>query len=268
MTLHYASRPLVTTWMDDKPLNPFDQPGEQSGSLGHDGAFRIISELGRGGSATVYRAYQEALDRHVAIKVLRPDVVHDESTLERFKREARAAARLGGHPNIVTIYDYGEQNGQAYLVLELIEGSTLQQRLAEPIPPAEAERIISAVASALDYAHTNQLIHRDIKPANVLLGTDGRIVLSDFGIAKLLDSSASLTAATVGTPEYMSPEQITGAPIDARSDIYSLGVMVYRIFAGRAPFQGGMFTLMHKHVNEPPPPISTTGLRVPPAWSR
>ena len=241
-----------------------DSLREPPKTFGHQGAYRVIAEIGRGGSATVYKARQEALDRLVAIKVMRPEVVGDEGGLERFKREARAAARLGGHPNIVGIYDYDEQNGTAYLVLEYIEGTTLQHALASQLPASEAERIVSAVASALDYAHARQLIHRDVKPANVLIGADGRVVLSDFGIAKMLDTATSLTAATIGTPEYMSPEQIVGSPVDARSDIYSLGVMVYRIFAGNPPFQGGVMTLLHKHVNEPPPPMAAGKWPVPP----
>ncbi len=233
-------------------------------SFGHQGAFKVVSELGRGGFATVYKAYQASLDRYVAIKVLRAEVVQDDVGIQRFQREARAAARLGGHPNIVTIYDYGEQDGMAYLALEFIDGSTLQERLAQPISAAEIDRIISGVASALDYAHQHQLVHRDVKPSNVLIGKDGRVVLSDFGIAKLLDAATSLTGAAIGTPEYMAPEQITGAQVDARSDIYSLGVMVYRVFAGKPPFQGPLMSVLHRHVHEPPPQMSAGGRRIPP----
>jgi eukaryotic-like serine/threonine-protein kinase len=232
-------------------------------SFGHQGAYKVVSELGRGGFATVYKAYQASLDRHVAIKVLRPEVVQDETGLERFQREARAAARLGGHPNIVTIYDYDQQSGMAYLALEFIDGSTLQERLAQPLSATEIDRIITGVASALDYAHEHQLVHRDVKPSNVLVGKDGRVVLSDFGIAKLLDAATALTGAAIGTPEYMAPEQITGAQVDARSDIYSLGVMVYRVFAGKPPFQGNLMSVLHRHVHETPPPMADSGRRIP-----
>src|SRR5439155_21778900 len=141
--------------------------------------------------------------------LLRPDVIRGPQDIQRFQREARMAARLGGHPNIVTIYDYGEQDGQVYLVLEYIEGVTLEERLRQPVAAAEIQRIFSAVASALDHAHSQSLIHRDVKPSNVLLHKDGRIVLSDFGIVKTLDAvtNVSLTGAVLGTPEYMSPEQ-------------------------------------------------------------
>jgi formylglycine-generating enzyme required for sulfatase activity len=237
-------------------------------SFGHQGAYRVVSEIGRGGFATVYKAYQASLDRHVAIKVLRPEVVQDSTGVERFQREARAAARLGGHPNIVTIYDYGEQDGMAYLVLEFIDGGTLQDRLTRSISAGDIERIVTGVASALEYAHANQLVHRDVKPSNVLIGNDGRVVLSDFGIAKLLDAATSLTGAAIGTPEYMAPEQITGAAVDARSDIYALGVMVYRIFSGRPPFQGNMMSVLHRHVHEPPPPMAEGGRPIPPDVER
>ncbi len=240
---------------------PRAQPPDQ---FGHEGTYRVVGELGRGGFATVYKAYHASLDRHVAIKVLRPELVQDETGLQRFQREARAAARLGGHPHIVTIYDYGEQDGRAYLVLEYIEGMTLEQRLKEPLPIAEVPRIVNAVASALDFAHRHQLIHRDVKPANVLLGKDGRVVLSDFGIAKLLDSATSLTGLVVGTPEYMAPEQVTGAPVDARTDIYALGVLVYRLIAGRPPFEAAWMTVLHKQVYEPPPPMARSSQAVPP----
>ncbi|MFN8525362.1 MAG: bifunctional serine/threonine-protein kinase/formylglycine-generating enzyme family protein [Chloroflexota bacterium] len=227
-------------------------------SFGHNGAYRIVSVIGRGGFATVYKAYQSSLDRHVAIKVLRSDMVEDATGLERFQREARAAARLSGHQNIVTIYDYGEQDGAAFLVLELIEGTTLHDRLAQPLPFSDVDRIVTGVAAALDYAHSNQLVHRDVKPGNVLLSEDGRVVLSDFGIAKLLDSATALTGNVIGTPEYMSPEQINGSDIDGRSDIYSLGVMLYRMLTGRAPFSGAPMAVLHQHMTAPPPPMGAS----------
>ncbi len=211
-------------------------------SFGHQGAYRVVSEIGRGGFATVYKAYQASLDRHVAVKVLRSEVVQDATGIQRFQREARAAARLGGHPNIVTIHDFGEQDGMAYLVLEYVDGITLQERLKQPISPTEIDEIAGAVASALDFAHAHQLVHRDIKPSNVLL-----------------DAATSLTGAAVGTPEYMAPEQITGAPVDARSDIYALGAMLYRMFTGHPPFQGAMIELLHKHVHELPPAMAGFG---------
>src|SRR5215212_12046529 len=207
-------------------------------TFGPRGRYRVVSTIGRGGFAIVYKAYHLALDRYVAIKVLRPELVEPEGALRRFQIEARASARLAGHPNIVTIYDIGAEDGSAYLVLQLVEGQTLERRLAGPITALEIDRIITGVALALDYAHSRNIIHGDIKPSNVLLEQDGTPVLSDFGIAKLLDATASMTNTLIGTPDYMSPEQIRGLVLDGRSDIYALGVMVYRIFAGEPPFHG------------------------------
>src|SRR5439155_4976770 len=167
---------------------------------------------------------------------------------------------------IVTIYDYGEQDGQVYLVLEYIEGVTLEERLRQPVAAAEIQRIFSAVGSALDHAHSQSLIHRDVKPSNVLLHKDGRIVLSDFGIVKTLDAvtNVSLTGAVLGTPEYMAPEQFDDSPqIDARTDIYALGVMLYRVFAGRTPFQGSIISVANKHLHEAPPAVASPGHPVP-----
>jgi serine/threonine protein kinase/N-acetylneuraminic acid mutarotase len=237
---------------------------EMPTSFGPHDAYRVVEEIGKGGFATVYKAHHAALDRYVAIKVLRPELLRDEHGRQRFEREARIAARLSGHPNIVTIYDYGEQDGLAYLILEYIDGTTLQKRLAEPISFAEIDRIVSGVSAALDFAHGHHLVHRDVKEANVLFGKDGRVVLSDFGIAKLLDSVTSVTASVIGTPEYMSPEQVMSANVDGRSDIYALGAMVYRIFAGRPPFAGSPLSILHQHVHETPPPLPTDGRPIPP----
>ena len=234
-------------------------------SFGRNGAYKVVGVIGRGGFATVYKAYHSALDRHVAIKVLRPEMVEPEGARNRFQIEARASARLAGHPNIVTVYDYGEEEGSAYLVLQLVDGETLEKRLHRPIGALEIDRIITGVASALDFAHRHNLIHRDIKPSNVLLDTDGTAILSDFGIAKLLDATASVTNTLLGTPDYMSPEQITGSPLDARSDVYALGVMIYRVFAGRVPYQGVPMSILHQHVHSPVPPISTPERPVPAA---
>ena len=138
-------------------------------SFGRNGAYKVVGVIGRGGFATVYKAYHAALDRHVAIKVLRPEMVEPEGARNRFQIEARASARLAGHPNIVTVYDYGEEDGSAYLVLQLVDGETLEKRLHRPIGALEIDQIITGIASALDFAHRHNLIHRDIKPSNVLL---------------------------------------------------------------------------------------------------
>jgi formylglycine-generating enzyme required for sulfatase activity len=234
-------------------------------SFGRHGAYKVVEPVGRGGFATVYKAYHSALDRYVAIKVLRPEMVEPEGARNRFQIEARASARLAGHPNIVTVYDYGEEDGQAYLVLQFVNGETLEKRLHRPISALEVDRIITGVASALDFAHRHNLIHRDIKPSNVLLDEDGMPILSDFGIAKLLDATASVTNTLLGTPDYMSPEQITGSTLDGRSDVYALGVVVYRIFAGHPPFRGVPMSILHQHINAPPPPIDNPERPVPAA---
>jgi serine/threonine protein kinase len=200
------------------------------------GQYRLTKELGKGGFATVYRALQPALNRHVAIKILHPEYVRDQRALRRFKREALAVARLN-HPNIVTVFDYGEHEGRAYLVMEYIEGSTLKGRLGKPVTYALALELVTAVANALDYAHSKGLIHRDIKPANILFTHEDRI-LSDFGIVRLADDESSLTRGVIGTPYYMSPEQALGGDVDGRSDLYSLGVVLFEMLTGRVPFKG------------------------------
>ncbi len=201
------------------------------------GQYRLTKELGKGGFATVYRALQPALNRQVAVKILHPEHVRDQRALRRFKREALAVARLN-HPNIVTVFDYGEHEGRAYLVMEYIEGSTLKGRLGKPVTYTAALELVTAVANALDYAHSKGLIHRDIKPANILFTHEGRIVLSDFGIVRLADDQSSLTRGIIGTPYYMSPEQALGRDVDGRSDLYSLGVVLFEMLTGRVPFKG------------------------------
>ena len=164
----------------------------------------------------------------------------------------------------MTVYDYGEEDGAPYLVLQLVMDSRSNRRLADPMNAAEASRIIDGVASALDFAHSHQLIHRDIKPSNVLLDDDGQIVLSDFGIAKLLDATSSLTVNLLGTPEYMSPEQIRGIELDGRSDVYSLGIDGVPHVSGRTLFHGAPMALLHQHVTEPPPPMASAARQIPP----
>jgi serine/threonine protein kinase len=217
------------------------------------GQFKLKKELGRGGFATVYRALQPTLNRDVAIKVLHPEFMRDERALKRFLREAQAIARIS-HPNIVAVYDYGEYNGRAYLVMEFIAGNTLKQRLGKQVQPRFALDVITALGSALDYAHSKGLVHRDVKPANVLITEDDRIVLSDFGIVRLADDDSSLTRGVIGTPQYMSPEQALGQDVDGRSDLYSLGVVLYEMLAGRVPFRGdSAVATLSMHVTMPVP---------------
>jgi len=234
-------------------------------TLGHC----VIEELlGQGGMARVYRGKQENLDRQVAIKVLPPYYAADPAFVERFKLEARAMAQLS-HPNIVIVHDTGEENGRLYIIMEYIGGGTLKDKMAAGMPLREVTRIIREVASALTYAHSRGIVHRDVKPVNVLMDVSGRAVLSDFGIAKVLQTSAALTqsGAGVGTPEYMSPEQCRGSgTVDARADIYALGVMLYEMLTGHTPFEADNYTaLAHSHIYEPVPPPSTLNPRVSPA---
>jgi len=238
------------------------------------GNYRILAPLGQGGMASVYRAHQENLDREVAVKVLPPWYAADESFVERFKLEAKLVARLS-HANIVMVHDAGEQNGHIYIVMQLIDGGTLKQRLdqfhaqGQPMDAMETNRIFKQVASALSYAHEQGIIHRDVKPVNVLMDRSGRPILSDFGIAKVLAStSEQLTrpGAGVGTPEYMSPEQCRGEAVDARSDIYSLGIMLFEALTGCPPFQGDNYpALAHKHIYIMPPRPSSINLLISPA---
>jgi serine/threonine-protein kinase len=227
----------------------------------------IRTLLGEGGMARVYRAYQPNLDRDVAVKVLPAHYAADLNFVRRFDLEARAMAKLA-HPNIVTIHDAGEDNGHLYIVMAYIAGGTLKQRMARPMGAAEVVHVVRDVAAALSYAHERGIVHRDVKPVNVLMDDDGRAVLGDFGIAKLVAGSSGLTRAGngVGTPEYMSPEQCRGVDVDARADIYALGVVIYEMLTGRTPFVGDNYAaLAHAHIYEPVPPPSRLNPRVSPA---
>jgi serine/threonine protein kinase len=220
------------------------------------GQYHITESIGHGGMATVYKAYQSALDRFVAIKVL--PHASDPQFASRFKIEARTLARLQ-HPNILPIYDYGESNHLLYLVLQYIEnGVTLAEILGRPMPPMVALRIISQILSAMEYAHRHNVIHRDIKPTNILMPTPNWPMLADFGIAKLLNESQyqlTTPGLIMGTAAYMSPEQALGQEVDARTDLYALGVVLYEMMTGRVPFDTGTPVLvLTRHAYEAPPP--------------
>ncbi|MDQ4096875.1 MAG: protein kinase [Actinomycetota bacterium] len=214
------------------------------------GRYRLRRPIARGGMAEVWEATDHILGRPVAVKVLLPHLAVDQSFLERFRREAIAAARLA-HPNVVATFDTGVDDGVAYIVMELVHGRTLHQVLAAQgaLSPHRAMRIAVQVAAALDYAHEHGVVHRDVKPGNILVGDDERVKVADFGIAKAAVApgaegkpwaSQDLTqsGAVVGTAKYLSPEQVNGDPIDGRADIYSLGVVLYEMLCGRAPFAG------------------------------
>jgi tRNA A-37 threonylcarbamoyl transferase component Bud32/ribosomal protein L40E len=229
------------------------------------GHYIIQEPLGQGGMARVYKGYQEHLDRLVAIKVLPSYYAADPNFVNRFKREAQAMARLS-HPHIVTVHDAGEQDGRLYIVMAYMSGGTLKGRMDHQMELAEALPVVRQIAEALQYAHERSIIHRDVKPVNVLLDGDGRAVLSDFGIAKVMESAEQhLTrpGAGVGTPEYMSPEQCRGSGVSPRSDIYALGVMIYEMLTGRTPFQADNYTaLAHAHIYEPVPPPTLFNPRI------
>jgi len=229
------------------------------------GHYIIQEPLGQGGMARVYKGYQEHLDRIVAIKVLPSYYAADPNFVSRFKREAQAMARLS-HPGIVTVHDAGEQDGRLYIVMAYMSGGTLKSRMDHQMELAEVLPVVRQVADALQYAHQRSIIHRDVKPVNVLLDGDGRAVLSDFGIAKVMESAEhhlTRPGAGVGTPEYMSPEQCRGGSVDARCDIYALGVMIYEMMSGRTPFQSDNYTaLAHAHIYEPVPPPTLFNPRI------
>ncbi|MCS6994889.1 MAG: serine/threonine protein kinase, partial [Anaerolineales bacterium] len=187
------------------------------------GRYQIVEQLGQGGMSIVYKAYDTRLERDVAVKVLRTELFGQavlERLQKRFEREAKALAKLS-HPNIVKVHDFGEYEGQPYLVMEYLPGGTLKARLGKPMPWQEALRLLLPVARALDYAHEQHILHRDVKPSNILLTQKGEPMLTDFGIAKILDledgQTLTATGVGVGTPEYMSPEQGLGKPVDART---------------------------------------------------
>ncbi len=230
------------------------------------GPYKILDKIGEGGMAVVYKAYQESLGRYAAIKVLRAELARDEEFVARFRREALAVAQLN-HPNILHVYDAGVANGVYYMAMGFVDGGSLKDLIAQgPVEPAYAASIGAQLADALDYAHKQGIVHRDVKPSNVLMTRDGRPMLTDFGIAKALYESAALTRTgiSIGTPEYMAPEQIQGQPVDGRTDIYALGIVLYEMVTGWAPFSTPTpVATLYKQVNEPPPPLHQVNVNVP-----
>lgn len=220
------------------------------------GRYRITEETGRGGMATVYKAWDAKEGRHVAVKVLHPELTVDVQFVKRFQREATAASTLK-HPNIVTVYDVGEEDGLYYIVMEYLQGQPLSRMIQERghLAFSEAVGILSQVASALDHAHGRGFIHRDVKPSNIIVDEEGRATLTDFGIARYAGvTRLTTTGAAVGTPEYMSPEQCQGKEVDGRGDIYSLGIVLYEMLTGQVPFTADTTpAVLYMHVHEPLP---------------
>ncbi len=244
------------------------------------GRYEVGDVLGRGGMADVYAGYDTRLGRPVAIKLLRSDLARDANFLVRFRREAQSAGGLN-HPAIVAIYDSGDDlltadSGEVtripFIVMELVSGRTLREVLNERghLPPQEASQITEGVLTALAYSHRMGIVHRDIKPGNVMITDSGDVKVMDFGIARALaDTSATMTQtqAVIGTAQYLSPEQAQGTPVDARSDLYSTGCMLYELLTGRTPFVAdSAIALAYKHVGEPPEPPSTVEPTVPPPF--
>ncbi len=230
--------------------------------------YQILSELGRGGMATVYKAWDTVTTRHVAVKVLLPLLASDLEFVERFHREAKAAQRLN-HPNIVRIYEASQHGETHYLVMDYVEGESLAHRLAREkrLSVDAATSIVNQIGAALDHAHAQGIVHRDVKPSNILLNDAGQAFLSDFGIAKAVaGTKLTRTGTSLGTPEYMSPEQVLGKTIDGRSDLYALGVVLYEMLTGQVPFTADtQAAILYRHVYTPPPMLSMLNVRLP-AW--
>src|SRR5689334_411501 len=221
------------------------------------GPYRLLDQLGAGGRATVYKAYHAAMDRYVAIKVLPQHLASDPNFRARFQQEARVIARLE-HRHILPVYDVAEEDGIPYLVMRYTDGGDLNHLIAGRPTLERMVELVAQVAEALSYAHRQGVIHRDVKPANVLIGRDGDALLADFGIAKIYEDTLQLTGEgnMVGTPAYMAPEQLQGQRVDARTDIYALGVVLYQVLTGECPFVAETplaVAMMHIHNPLRPP---------------
>ena len=244
-----------------------------------DDKYHIDSKLGEGGMGAVYRATRLMIGDAVAIKVLHSEQMSDPQVIERFRREAQAAARLK-HPNVVTIHDFGvSSKNLVYLVMELIEGDSLRALIKEqrPLPFSTTGEIIFQVCAALEEAHRRNIVHRDLKPDNIIVTTSSaglRVKVLDFGIAKLRDLAVTAdnltqTGMVLGTPRYMSPEQCMGEELDGRSDIYSLGIVLYEMLSGTVPFNSpSMSALIVQQVTQTPPPLRALNVRISPAIER
>lgn len=218
--------------------------------------YRIVGEIGRGAMGIVYSAFDSHLEREVALKELPAFFLGDSERRERFRREAQTLARLS-HPGIVQVYDLLDQDGRMVLVMELVKGGTLEQRLLDQgrFAVRDACRAVVAIAETLDYMHRNQVMHRDLKPANILLDVDGRLKVTDFGLARLLqDSGMTVDGSVMGSPNYMSPEQAGGRTTDQRADYYALGAIFYHLLTGEPPFAGEPAAVLLQQLNDSPKP--------------
>ncbi|MCE9641611.1 MAG: serine/threonine protein kinase [Betaproteobacteria bacterium] len=231
------------------------------------GKYEILRELGRGAMGIVYEAFDPSIERTVALKTIRRDQLEGDDAAEvitRFQREAKAAGRLN-HPNIVAIYDFGEDNETMFIAMEFVIGRELKSHFEkdERFPMAEVTRIMGELLDALEYSHNYGVVHRDIKPANIILRPNGQVKVADFGIARIESSQYTQAGAVIGTPAYMSPEQFMGQTVDRRSDIFSAGVVLYEFLTGERPFSGTATTIMHKVLSVNPPPPSRLNVQAP-----
>src|SRR4051794_25559610 len=232
-----------------------------------DGRYRLERRIGTGGMADVYLAEDESLGRNVAIKVLAERYAEDEQFVERFRREAQAAAGLN-HPNIVSIYDRGEADGSYYIAMEFLDGRSLKDEIVEdgPLPAPRAIDYALQILQALRFAHRNGVVHRDIKPHNIIVGRDRRLKVTDFGIARAGASQMTEVGSIIGTAQYLSPEQARGQQVRPPADLYSLGVVLYEMLTGRVPFDGdSAVAIAMKHVSENPRPPRELNPSIPPA---
>ena len=236
-----------------------------------DGRYMIESRLGSGGMADVYLATDQSLGRKVAIKILSDRYARDADFVERFRREAAAAASLR-HPNIVTVYDRGEARGTSYIAMEYLDGPTLKEEIGHraPMPEPEVIGYATQALAALDAAHRQGVVHRDIKPHNMVLTDEGRLKVTDFGIARAANTQQMTEVGSiVGTAQYLSPEQARGLPVGPQSDIYSMGIVLYEMLSGELPFNGdSAVEIAMKQVSDPPPPLHTRNRLVSPAMEQ
>lgn len=258
--------PTVSDSSNEIPAQPTEKTqilsinGQSPAMLGR---YKILKELGRGAMGLVYLGKDPTIQRFVAIKTMRLDQIEEQEKLQeiksRFFREAESAGRLS-HPNIVTIYDAGEENELGYIAMELVEGKSLREWSRKPnlLPVTDILQTLASVADALDYAHQQGVVHRDIKPANIMITKDGLVKVMDFGIAKMGSYSKTQTDVVLGTPTYMSPEQIAGKKVDGRSDVFSLGVVLFELLTGQPPFTAdNLSALLFAIAHNPPPELQT-----------